>query len=132
MIQNARIAYSVPSITNQPLLPITETSVGPTEVVRHDLDLASNVGCRVATSTQTRGKVTSKLAKVTKHFVSSNPTLMTETPYEVSAHLVIRYDERYTVQENLEQVIGALMNFLLSSEEGNDKPNVLRLAIGEL
>jgi hypothetical protein len=131
MINGAKIAYEIPDVEVEPNVDVVETSIGQNDVVRTDVALQANQTCKVTTSTQTRGSITSKMAKVARHYVSSNATLMTETPYEVSAHLVVRYDERYATQEDKTQVIGALLNFLLEKADGEVR-NVVRLALGEL
>jgi hypothetical protein len=131
MINGAKISYEIPDVDVSPSVDVVETSIGQSDVVRSDLALQANLACKVVTSTQTRGSIRSKMAKVTRHYVSTNPTLMTETPYEVSAHLVVRSDERYATLEDQQQVIGALLSFLLEKADGTTR-NVVRLALGEL
>lgn len=131
MIENGKIAYAIPDLDVSPTVEVVVTQISPNEVRRNDLDLAANLGCDVVTATQTRANQTSKLVKVTRKHISTNATLMTETPYEVSAHLVLRFDERYATLEQKEQVIGALINFLMEKSDNTNR-NVIRIAKGEL
>jgi len=131
MITGSKIAYAIPDVTVDPAVDIVETSIGQYDVVRKDTALPANLPCEVVTSTQIRNHIASKLAKVKRNYVSTNATLQTETPYEVSAHLVLRFDERYASESDFQQVVGALLNFLLEKADGQTR-NVMRLALGEL
>jgi hypothetical protein len=131
MINNAKISYEIPDVSVTPTVEVTEIHIGPNEVVRGDLALETNLPCRVTTSNEVRNNIASKLAKVTRRYVSTNATLQTETPYEVSAHIVLRADQRYATTEQKLEVVGALISFLMEKADGSDR-NVVRLAKGEL
>lgn len=131
MITNSAINYGAPPASTVDI-SLTETNIGLNEVKRRDLSLQANLPCELVVSTEKRGTSNNRLVKLTRRFVSSNATLQTETPYEVSCHLVIRADERYATYENQDLVVNGLIRWLTSNTGEGEQMNVKRVVRGEL
>lgn len=130
MITNTQYGTEVPSATVA--TPIVETQIGPDRIIRKDLAQDATTQRSFETGITQSKNATRVMAKVTFNLVNSNATLNIETPYQVSAHLVLTADNRYATQSNKEAVLTALLSWLCSAASEDDDSNVIRLAKGEI
>lgn len=113
--------------------PLTITSISKNEIERRTLaEGPVDAPCIVTTAAESKGTIARKLIKLVDRHVNTNSELQIESPYDVTAHVVVTYDTRYTTKDDLKEAIAKLMSFCNSSEEGALSRNILRVAYGEL
>lgn len=132
MINSSAILNTLPTAT-APTTGLTIMSIGPSQVERKDMSAGLNVGATLTTQKETKNNISRRMVKVVHPFVGEDPILAVPVMYNVTAHLVITSDDRFTKVADLTAALSELLNWCLQKEEaGVSDVNVLRLAQGEL
>lgn len=111
---------------------LTTLVIGRDIVERQDMSSGLNSGATLVTQKEKKNAIARRMVKVAHSFVDENTNLSIATPYQVTAHLVITNDTRYTKKADLAIVLSELLSWCLSKESVDSEQNVLRLAQGEL
>lgn len=132
MINSSAILNTLPPATS-PTTDLTIMSIGPASVERKDMSTGLNVGATLTTQKEAKNNISRRMVKVVHPFVGEDPVLAVPAMYNVTAHLVITSDDRFTTVADLTAVLSELLNWCLQEEEtGVSDVNVMRLAQGEL
>lgn len=111
---------------------LTTLVIGRDIVERQDMSSGLNSGATLVTQKEKKNAIARRMVKVSHAFVDENTNLSIATPYQVTAHLVVTSDTRYTKKDDLALVLSELLSWCLSAESEDSEQNVLRLAQGEL
>jgi len=111
---------------------LTTLVIGRDIVERQDMSSGLNSGAILVTQKEKKNAIARRMVKVSHAFIDENTSLSIATPYQVTAHLVITSDTRYTKKDDLELALSELLSWCLSKESEDSEQNVLRLAQGEL
>lgn len=131
MIVKSSINSVLPAVVTA-ATELTTLVIGRDIVERQDMSSGLNSGATLVTQKETKNAIARRMVKVSHSFVDENTNLSIATPYQVTAHLVITNDTRYTKKEDLARVLSELLSWCLSRESEGSEQNVLRLAQGEL
>lgn len=134
MISTAKVLATLPNVTDVSTgQTLTITSISKNEIERRVLAEGPDAPCIVTTAAEAKGTIARKLIKLVDRHVNTNSELQIESPYDVTAHIVVTYDTRYTTKEDLEAAIAKLLSFCTSAEAGsNGFRNIVRVVLGEL
>lgn len=132
MINVSNYNSTVPAVVTA-TKPLVVTTISKNEVVRNDLTLEQNLPVSVTTAFDSKADgVVRKMMRFEKRYVSANETLQTEQPYAVSCHLVVTYNSKWAQNDDLLEVVGGLLSWLLSQESETSQQNLERILRGEL
>lgn len=133
MISTAKVLATLPNVTDVSTgQTLTITSISKNEIERRVLAEGPDAPCIVTTAAEAKGTIARKLIKLVDRHVNTNSELQIESPYDVTAHIVLTYDTRYTTNADLNAAVAKLLSFCNSVEQGASGRNIMRIALGEL
>lgn len=133
MINSAKVLATMPEATDVSTgQTLTITSISKNEIERRVLAEGPDAPCIVTTAAESKGVIARKLIKLVDRHVNTNSELQIESPYDVTAHIVVTYDTRYTTENDITAAVAKLLSFCNSTEWSGARRNITRIAMGEL